>query len=235
MRSHFDPIGDRIVERESPRSGPSVVAALLGLALGTAFCRLAAASINPGEIWWSRSWAGLPLTPWAPRMLLFTVSLWNGVLGVLVAVAYFGRAWSVLGLRLGWNQVRESEGPCFLTEGEAGVWTLVLPLTTAGLARRTCLLPAQSGSAEPEYELAFDLEEGDAGAVRNLFTTGEVLRLRWCDLSSGGDRPILLRIQASRAAASTSPPLRKPTGRILPMAPIRPIVHRTVAGRRRAA
>jgi hypothetical protein len=138
------------------------------------------------------------------RALLVLIGLTNGFASMLVASAYGLRSWTVLGHKLGWYPVMESEGPCRLVQDAPQLWGLQMemcggedpgsawPLTTRNEPALTC-------------HLLFRLDEAAAGAISRHSNPGDILRLRWLDLPAISGGPSLLEICSPREEAVSVP------------------------------
>lgn len=194
----------RLCAIDPPEVAPAAAASLLGLCLTAAFGALTVAALTgrippPLEPIWIAPLRGL-----LPRLLVALVGGGNGVMSLLVAIGYGRKAAGLLGFRLGWIGVRESEGPCRLVEEGFGVWGLRLELERGSdPAADTALTQRLLGPSTPE--VIFRLDEASAGSVSHMFDPGEVLRLRWCNLPSLSGGPWLLEIRSVREETRTLP------------------------------
>jgi hypothetical protein len=171
---------------------PSLLTFLLALGSTFLFGQIMTAAMTNDYPRWMAGW-GLRGDS-SVRTLLVLIGLVNGFGSLLVASAFGHRSWSVLGHRLGWYAVMESEGPCRLVQDAPRLWGLQMemvdgedpgspwPLTTRDEPAETC-------------HLLFRLDEGAAGAVSHMFNPGDLLRVRWLDLPITSGGPTLLEIR----------------------------------------
>jgi hypothetical protein len=182
------------VTMQAPRLGPPLVVATLGLGLAAAFGIMTSYALTSAYPAWLRSVPFLPLEAATFRTLTVIVGGFNGVIGVLVAVGYLSRAWSILGHRMGIHPVVHSQGPCRLVQEEPSIWGLQLCLTGGEDPGSTWSLTTQR-LAGPECDIFFRLDEASAGAISRFFNPGEILTLRWLDLPLSAGGPTLLEVR----------------------------------------
>ena len=134
------------------------------------------------------------------RAMLILIGLTNGFASMLVASAYGLRTWTVLGHKLGWFPVLESEGPCRLVQDAPQLWGLQMELSDGEDPGAAWPLTTRHEPA-PTCHLLFRLDEAAAGAISRLYSPGDVLRIRWLDLPLFSGGPSLLEIRPQREAA----------------------------------
>lgn len=132
----------------------------------------------------------------AVRGLLIAIGLVNGFASLLVASAYGIKAWGLIGHKLGWHPILESEGPCRLVQDGPGLWGLQMEMVTGEDPGSPWPLTTRNEPAETCH-LLFRLDEAAAGAVSHLFNPGETLRVRWFDLPITSGGPTLLEIRVA--------------------------------------
>lgn len=186
---------------EPPRLGPPLIAFGLGLALTFVFGTLVTSALTGRWPGWTVD-AVLPSLdhPWI-RGVLIAVGTVNGFVSILIASAFGMKGWTILGHRLGWHAVMESEGPCRLVQDAPGLWGLQMELDT-GVDPGVPWPLTPDRDAAATCHLFFRLDEAAAGAVSHLFSPGEALQVRWLDLLLASGGPTLLEV---RSAAREEP------------------------------
>jgi hypothetical protein len=202
--------------------GP-VLAAGLGAALTVAFGILSTAALTNRYPGWLRDALLFRLEAPEFRAALIVVGFFNLVVALLVALGFGNRALNLLGYRLGWVSVRETEGACLVVEEHPGVWELCLDLDAPAEEERIAAVAGDAVSGprsvplgEPGWArvLRFRMDEGAAATVCRLFNPGERLRLRWLDLPPAAGGAVLLEVRSPARARqlireTDSAPLRR--------------------------
>ena len=194
----------RLCTIDLPGIAPAVAASLLGLCLTAGFWVLTTAALTrqiPAGL--EPIWVA-PMRASLPRILLAVVGMANGILSLLVTIGYSAKALSLIGHRLGWIRVRESEGPCQLVEEGFGLWGLELELEH-GDNPGAPWPPTERRLDAPPRSLLFRVDEASAGLISHTFDPGEILCLRWCDLPNMAGGPCLLEIRSAEPGSRALP------------------------------
>ena len=190
----------RVYAVEPPRVGPPSLAFGFAVVLAFVFGTVATAALTQRYPDWMVE-AGFPGNA-ALRATILAVSAINGLASVLVASAYGLKTWSLVGHRLGWYRVMESEGPCRLVQVDPGLWGLQLELQEG--EDPGAPWPLTSAREPAGCGLFFRLDEAGAGAVSHLFSPNQVLQVRWLDLPIVSGGPTLLEIRSPIREETTS-------------------------------
>jgi len=123
------------------------------------------------------------------------------LLAALITAGYARRCLGLAAHRLGWSQVRESEGSCRLVEDIGGRWALEMDVLEGDGSSHESMPRLFPRS---EAALYIPLDEASAATIAHLFTAGETLRLRWLDLPAFAGGPTLLEVLEAEPAAAES-------------------------------